>query len=186
MGRKTWDSIPPKFRPLKGRVNVVISRDAGVIETLGGPDGSNSKSTTSTIGAGSISEAMQTLQRYSGGKDLPFTLGRVFVIGGASIYEEVMKMESCERILWTRIQKEYECDVHFPEHGILGTQEGTGEEGLKLWQEKSKEELLNWCGEQGVGDVKTEGDVEFKVQMWERSKDRSTAPEKRSDEDRDT
>ena len=26
MGRKTWDSLPPKFRPLPGRTNVVISR----------------------------------------------------------------------------------------------------------------------------------------------------------------
>jgi dihydrofolate reductase len=25
MGRKTWESIPPKFRPLKGRRNLIIS-----------------------------------------------------------------------------------------------------------------------------------------------------------------
>ena len=27
MGRKTWDSLPPKFRPLPGRLNIVVSRD---------------------------------------------------------------------------------------------------------------------------------------------------------------
>ncbi len=26
MGRKTWDSLPPKFRPLPGRINVVVTR----------------------------------------------------------------------------------------------------------------------------------------------------------------
>lgn len=28
MGRKTWDSLPPRFRPLPGRLNVVITRNA--------------------------------------------------------------------------------------------------------------------------------------------------------------
>ncbi len=29
MGRKTWESLPPKFRPLPGRLNVVLSRNGG-------------------------------------------------------------------------------------------------------------------------------------------------------------
>ena len=28
MGRKTWDSLPPKFRPLPGRSNIVITRQS--------------------------------------------------------------------------------------------------------------------------------------------------------------
>ena len=27
MGRRTWDSLPPKFRPLPGRRNIVLTRD---------------------------------------------------------------------------------------------------------------------------------------------------------------
>jgi dihydrofolate reductase len=28
MGRKTWDSLPPRFRPLPGRQNIVVTRQA--------------------------------------------------------------------------------------------------------------------------------------------------------------
>jgi dihydrofolate reductase len=33
MGRKTWDSLSPKFRPLPGRTNVVITRQSGLERT---------------------------------------------------------------------------------------------------------------------------------------------------------
>ena len=33
MGRKTWESIPPKFQPLKNRLNVVISKSLNKEET---------------------------------------------------------------------------------------------------------------------------------------------------------
>ena len=30
MGRKTWDSLPPRFRPLPGRRNIVVTRQDGL------------------------------------------------------------------------------------------------------------------------------------------------------------
>ena len=164
MGRKTWDSIPSKFRPLKGRVNVVISRDKSVRESFSALGGSGE---TKMMSAKSISEAVLGLQKCFGSRDSTVGLGRVFVIGGASIYEQAMGMDCCDRVLWTRVRREFECDVYFPARNGLGEYEGRSG-----WQQKSKEELRQWCGEERVGEVQTEGDVEFEVQMWERSRGR--------------
>ena len=141
---------------------MVLSRDKSVRQTYSDLEGSGE---TKTMGAESMNEAMQGLQRYYATKDSQVRLGRVFVIGGASIYEQAMGMECCTRILWTRIRKEFECDVHFPGGDDLGEHKG-----INGWQRKSKEELRQWSGEESVGVVQTEGDVEFEVQMWERSR----------------
>ncbi len=45
MGRKTWDSIPAKFRPLKGRINVVLSRSLA----LPGAPAENSENDSSLL-----------------------------------------------------------------------------------------------------------------------------------------
>lgn len=173
MGRKTWDSIPTKFRPLKGRVNIVISRNKELLEKLGRMGAPEDGASTRAVGAESIVDAVLALQKHYGNPDADVKLGRVFVIGGASIYEQAMGMECCERILWTRIRREFECDVYFPGKGIL---EGTEGEGHGEWQRKSKGELREWCEEEqeGMGEVQREGDVEFEVQMWERSRDLSS------------
>ena len=79
MGRKTWDSLPPKMRPLPGRVNIVVSS-----QNL--PEAA----TTAT----SLAEAISFAQTHHEDKE-------IFLIGGARIYEEGMNY--AQEILMSRV-----------------------------------------------------------------------------------
>ena len=89
MGRVTWESIPPKFRPLAGRRNIVITREEGFTaegaEVVGG-----------------IEAAVEAVQG-----DL------AYVIGGASVYAEVMRRGLVDLVLLTRVHTRLEGDAFF-------------------------------------------------------------------------
>lgn len=95
MGRNTWDSLPPKHRPLKNRLNMVLSRNTD----LKLPEG--------TPMATSLNEALEKLESDK-------TVDQVFVIGGAMLYAEAIRHPDCEKIYLTRLQQEFDCDVFFP------------------------------------------------------------------------
>jgi len=106
MGRKTWQSIPDKFRPLDDRLNVVITRSKDAKLDLAIPDG--------VLIADSLEGALRLLAEAD-------SVETVFVIGGASVYESALRMGSaCERILVTEIETEpnnapaFDCDTFFP------------------------------------------------------------------------
>ena len=89
MGRKTWDSLPAKFRPLPGRTNVVITRQAEWQA-----EGAQS--------AGSLTDALAICQAASD----------VWIIGGAQIYLQAEPL--ARRIEVTHIDKTYEGDAFAP------------------------------------------------------------------------
>jgi dihydrofolate reductase len=94
MGRKTWESLPEAHRPLKGRINVILSRSD--IEL---PQGA--------IHGSSLEDAMSKLD----GSD---DLGKVFIIGGASLYAQAINNPDCEAIYLTEVRGEFRCDAFFP------------------------------------------------------------------------
>ena len=100
MGRKTWVSIPKKFRPLRNRLNVVLTRNEDFAKEV----------PSSVLVAKSLSEALseKTLKNA-----LPEgqVLGDVFVIGGASVYKQ--SIASCHKLYLTRVRKQFECDTFF-------------------------------------------------------------------------
>lgn len=153
MGRKTWDSIPPRFRPLKGRLNVVISRSfcAPTEEESGSPE-------TDPVRASSLEQAIAYLRGRTGG-----TLGRVFVIGGGQIYAAALEMREARRVLLTKVMSDFECDTHF------SLRLGDEEEGDPQWVKRSKKELDGWAGETVPEGVQVENDTKYEFQMWERT-----------------
>lgn len=94
MGRKTWDSLPPRFRPLPGRTNIVVTRDAnyrarGAIVT------------TSFENARAIALG-DALRRFA---------TEIAVIGGAEIYAQSMRM--ADRLEITEVHARPDGDTRF-------------------------------------------------------------------------
>ena len=103
MGRKTWESIPKKFRPLSGRVNVVLSKDDDAREKYDIPE--------EVLLAKSLEKGFGELNAIRHKTPIE----TVYVIGGGKIYEEAMNRGLCEHIYLTRIHKDgIECDTFFP------------------------------------------------------------------------
>eukprot|EP00747_Dinoflagellata_sp_TGD_P013307 gnl/TRDRNA2_/TRDRNA2_122432_c0_seq3.p1 gnl/TRDRNA2_/TRDRNA2_122432_c0~~gnl/TRDRNA2_/TRDRNA2_122432_c0_seq3.p1 ORF type:complete len:576 (-),score=87.34 gnl/TRDRNA2_/TRDRNA2_122432_c0_seq3:377-2104(-) len=97
MGRKTWESIPQKFRPLAGRINVVLTRAP---KPAGYPDG--------VLTAPSLTAAMEKLAARGS------AVAEVFVIGGQEAFQEAVGLPNCEYIFLTRVGVDMECDAFFP------------------------------------------------------------------------
>jgi len=95
MGRKTYDSLPAKFKPLPQRHNIVVSR---------------SLKSTSIAGVEvcpSVEAAIEKGKRY--GKE-------IFIIGGASIYAQALPYTT--KMYLSHLKKEYEGDTYFPEFDV--------------------------------------------------------------------
>jgi dihydrofolate reductase/thymidylate synthase len=112
MGRKTWESIPERYRPLAGRLNVVLSR-----------------SMSADVPAGV--RVVRTLQEAL---DCAAEAERVFIVGGGEVYREALPV--VDDVYVTEVDTEVDaCDTFFPGlsaqefEGPLSTGLPTGEDG---------------------------------------------------------
>ena len=101
MGRKTWDSIPEKFRPLTNRINIVISKSLKNEEKL------NEKNTYVCSSFDDLDQLVKTLSTNH-------NLLEVFFIGGEQIYKIAQQRYSINKYYLTQVLQKYECDTFFP------------------------------------------------------------------------
>jgi dihydrofolate reductase len=142
MGRKTWESIPPRFRPLKDRNNVVISRSSNGFDHA--------------ITVASMDVALNVISSTVLDR-------RAFVIGGAQIYKEALEKADTKRILLTRVLTDFECDTFFP---VQLNEDGTADG----WTRKTKDELDSWVGVTVPEGVQEENGTRYVFEMWERAR----------------
>ena len=109
MGRKTYDSIPKKFRPLPQRRNVVISRQTD-LDYAGAEI------------AHSLQEALDLVAEDA---------APIYVIGGGQIYAEALKHPHCGNLFITHVDGTADCDVFFPDYSQfkLVSEQGSLTEG---------------------------------------------------------
>jgi dihydrofolate reductase len=94
MGRKTWDSIPAKFRPLPGRTNIVLTR----------------QSDWQASGAQRASDLREALLFC---EQLPSQPQAVWVIGGAQIYAQALPL--AHQAVVTEIDADVDGDTYAPQ-----------------------------------------------------------------------
>ena len=94
MGRKNFESIPHKYRPLPNRTNIVITR-----QTDYKADG--------CIVVNSVEAALE-IAKENGDKE-------PFIIGGGQIYKLALEANLVDRIYLTKVHHTFDGDTFFPE-----------------------------------------------------------------------
>ncbi|MFN2162650.1 MAG: dihydrofolate reductase [Candidatus Promineifilaceae bacterium] len=103
MGRKTYETIPQKFRPLPGRTNIILTRQKGY-EAPG------------CIVVHSMEEALSAVSPEE----------ELMVIGGSQLFNALLPV--VDRLYLTEIDGQYEGDVYFPELNMTQWSEVAREE----------------------------------------------------------
>lgn len=100
MGRATWSSLPVRFRPLPGRLNIVLTRDAHTAERL---------RAEGALPLDSLSSALAHCRQ------LPHSPPEVWVMGGAQVYAQAEPL--ADRAVVTEIDQHFEGDALAPTLG---------------------------------------------------------------------
>ena len=94
MGRKNYESIPEKYRPLKNRENIIITRNKGF------------KADGCAV-VHSLEDSIEYVKNNISTKE-------VFIIGGGEIYKRFLDKNLIDRMYITHIKSTFDGDTFFP------------------------------------------------------------------------
>jgi dihydrofolate reductase len=97
MGRKNWDSIPHKYRPLSDRENVVLTRNK------------NYNAIDCTV-LHSLHEVWEKFKNEES--------RTIYIIGGGEIYKQALESNLVTEMYITHVNKKYGADTFFPDFDL--------------------------------------------------------------------
>jgi dihydrofolate reductase len=103
MGRKTWESIPEKYRPLPNRINFILSTTLKQTSNF-------ITEYPNTFIISSLEHVILKIKDLSAQRPL----NKGFIIGGSSLYKEALNYFYIRKLHISYINKEYDCDTYFP------------------------------------------------------------------------
>ncbi len=198
MGRKTWESIPKRFRPLKGRVNVVITRNPGRLQQEIRDEQSQQKEevvlVVSTLMEGlSMLRKLRSINEALHDEEEKEEEGKDFIIGGSEIYKAALELPPPTnssnqedqthhrkgqddrepvilRILQTQVRKIDGKGFECDTFFPVDLQVGSSQTA-QGWREIAQAETESWVGEglpQKDAEWVEDGECQIRVVAWEK------------------
>lgn len=149
MGRKTWESIPAKFRPLPNRLNIILSR-------------SYNNTFDENQGIFYYNDLNQFIKDLNTGKyELPKPIHRFFIIGGAQLYNTLI--DQVNDLLITQVENDQDCKI-----------DTWLDWNLSNWNQQPTEKLSHFINQgdtniQVNNDFIQEGDFKYKYAYYTRN-----------------
>lgn len=170
MGRKTWESIPPKFRPLPERLNVVISSKYpdtwNLLENTGSTTSCSSAADT-VIKYNNLQQSIANLQKMN-------DVERIYIIGGAQVYNATFDLAT--HLLITEIQMADKPNEHGDNESLAINQNipppmDTFLDAISIQRKFVKKDTQTWnsftLNTFNTQDTHTEGNYKFQFTLYE-------------------
>ncbi|TPX38338.1 dihydrofolate reductase [Synchytrium microbalum] len=148
MGRKTWDSVPLKYKPFKNRISVILSHNEEFRRFTHNP-------TSNVYCFPSLDDCVD----FFGSDTTATPHSSLWIIGGTALYSEAMRHRTSYRIFLTRVYLDnIECDAFFENPSP------------QMWELASNHELRDLVGH--LEDVPegrtTENGIEYEFFLYTR------------------
>lgn len=146
MGRKTWESLPPRMRPLKLRKNYVITSDQAY-----------------TADGATVCNGLEAFLQCRNPN------GPAYLLGGSAIYKEGIETGIAECVFLTHLvdHPDFPCDVHFPMESLGGYKHS--QNITKLAHDTLKEKLKlddTHYLQEGADPLFIDGDVTYRIFVY--------------------